>query len=107
MLEIYSEDNDIHDFVIIDCPPSLEHVLTIKCKMNNGRFCFSSYPMNIYALEWIKPINYTVELAVSRLNPDLENRLVFTMYDARTNLSLQVVENVNDNLQQIFIKQLY
>ena len=52
---------------------------------------------------------HTIELVKERLNPDLEMEgVVFTMYDARTNLSLQVVENVKDNLNQsISIKQLF
>ena len=41
------------------------------------------------------------------MNPDLEiEGVVFTMYDARTNLSLQVVENVKDNLQQNIYKTI-
>ena len=43
----------------------------------------------------------------SRLNPVLEiEGVVFTMYDARTNLSLQVVENVKDNLEQNIYKTI-
>lgn len=41
------------------------------------------------------------------MNPDLEiEGIVFTMYDARTNLSLQVVENVKNNLQQSIYKTI-
>ena len=44
---------------------------------------------------------HTVNLVKERLNPDLEMEgVVFTMYDARTNLSMQVVENVRQNLKQ-------
>lgn len=49
----------------------------------------------------------TIELVKERLNPDLSiEGVVFTMYDARTNLSLQVVENVKDNLQQSIYKTI-
>lgn len=42
------------------------------------------------------------------MNPSLEMEgVVFTMYDARTNLSLEVVENVKNNLNEKYIKQLY
>ena len=54
-----------------------------------------------YALEGLSQLMHTIELVKERLNPDLEMEgVVFTMYDARTNLSLQVVENVKDNLNQ-------
>ena len=48
-----------------------------------------------------------IELVQERLNPKLEiEGVVFTMYDARTNLSLQVVENVKDNLNQNIYKTI-
>ena len=54
-----------------------------------------------YALEGLSQLIHTIELVQERLNPNLEiEGVVFTMYDARTNLSLQVVENVKDNLNQ-------
>ena len=60
-----------------------------------------------YALEGLSQLIHTVELVKDRLNPDLEiEGVVFTMYDARTNLSLQVVENVKDNLQQNIYKTI-
>ena len=50
---------------------------------------------------------HTIELVQDRLNPDLEiEGVVFTMYDARTNLSLQVVENVKNNLNQNIYKSI-
>ena len=50
---------------------------------------------------------HTIELVQERLNPKLEiEGVVFTMYDARTNLSLQVVENVKDNLNQNIYKTI-
>ena len=60
-----------------------------------------------YALEGLSQLMYTIDLVKNRLNPDLEiEGIVFTMYDARTNLSLQVVENVKDNLQQNIYKTI-
>lgn len=54
-----------------------------------------------YALEGLSQLIHTIDLVKDRLNNDLEiEGVVFTMYDARTNLSLQVVENVKENLQQ-------
>ena len=60
-----------------------------------------------YALEGLSQLIHTVELVKDRLNSKLEiEGVVFTMYDARTNLSLQVVENVKDNLQQNIYKTI-
>ena len=60
-----------------------------------------------YALEGLNQVLKTVELVRKKLNPQLElEGVVFTMYDARTNLSLQVVENVKDNLQERVYKTI-
>ena len=54
-----------------------------------------------YALEGLSQLIYTVNLVRERLNPVLDiEGVVFTMYDSRTNLSMQVVENVKSNLTQ-------
>ena len=52
-----------------------------------------------YALEGLSQLIHTIDLVQQRLNPDLIiDGVVFTMYDVRTNLSNQVVENVKENL---------
>ena len=54
-----------------------------------------------YALEGLSQLIHTVNLVKERLNPDLDmDGVVFTMYDSRTNLSNQVVDNVKSNLKQ-------
>ena len=54
-----------------------------------------------YALEGLSQLIHTINLVKERLNPDLDMEgAVFTMYDSRTNLSMQVVENVKQNLSQ-------
>lgn len=54
-----------------------------------------------YALEGLSQLIYTINLVKDRLNPRLcINGVVFTMYDGRTNLSMQVIENVRNNLNQ-------
>ena len=54
-----------------------------------------------YALEGLSQLIHTINLVKERLNPDLDMEgTVFTMYDSRTNLSMQVVENVKQNLSQ-------
>ena len=90
---------DQYDFVIIDCPPSLS-MLTINA-MTTADSVIVPIQCEYYALEGLSQLIHTVELVKDRLNSKLEiEGVVFTMYDARTNLSLQVVENVKDNMQQ-------
>ena len=60
-----------------------------------------------YALEGLSQLIHTIELVRDRLNKRLKiEGVVFTMYDARTNLSLQVVENVKENLDQNIYKTI-
>jgi chromosome partitioning protein len=60
-----------------------------------------------YALEGLSQLIRTINLVKNRLNSKLEMEgVVFTMYDARTNLSLQVVENVKSNLKQAIYKTI-
>src|SRR5699024_6493569 len=60
-----------------------------------------------YALEGLGQVLRTVDLVKKKLNPSLElEGVVFTMYDARTNLSLEVVENVKSNLNRTIYKTI-
>ena len=94
-----------YDFVIIDCPPSL-NLLTIN-SMCAGDTVLVPIQCEYYALEGLTQLMHTIQLVTDRLNPDLEiEGVVFTMYDARTNLSLQVVENVKRNLKQNIYKSI-
>ena len=94
-----------YDFVIIDCPPSL-NLLTIN-SMCAGDTVLVPIQCEYYALEGLTQLMHTIQLVTDRLNPDLEiEGVVFTMYDARTNLSLQVVENVKSNLNQNVYKSI-
>ena len=96
---------DQYDFVIIDCPPSLS-MLTINA-MTTADSVIVPIQCEYYALEGLSQLIHTVELVKDRLNSKLEiEGVVFTMYDARTNLYLQVVENVKDNLQQNIYKTI-
>lgn len=88
-----------YDYVVIDCPPSL-NVLTIN-SMTTANSVLVPIQCEYYALEGLSQLIYTVNLVRERLNPRLEiEGVLFTMYDSRTNLSNQVVENVKDNLNQ-------
>ena len=96
---------DNYDYIIIDCPPSLS-LLTVNA-MTTADSVLVPIQCEYYALEGLSQLIHTVELVKSRLNPVLEiEGVVFTMYDARTNLSLQVVENVKDNLEQNIYKTI-
>lgn len=100
-----SEIRDDYDFIVMDCPPSL-NMLTIN-SMCAADTVLVPIQCEYYALEGLSQLIHTIELVKERLNPDLEMEgVVFTMYDARTNLSLQVVENVKNNLQQAIYKTI-
>lgn len=99
------EVREEYDFIIIDCPPSL-NMLTINA-MTTADSVLVPIQCEYYALEGLSQLIHTIELVQERLNPKLEiEGVVFTMYDARTNLSLQVVENVKDNLNQNIYKTI-
>lgn len=90
---------DSYDYIVIDCPPSLS-MLTINA-MTTADSILVPIQCEYYALEGLSQLIHTVNLVKERLNPDLEMEgVVFTMYDSRTNLSIQVVENVKSNLSQ-------
>ena len=96
---------DSYDFILIDCPPSL-NLLTINA-MTTAKSVLVPIQCEYCALEGLAQLMHTIELVHDRLNEDLViEGVVFTMYDARTNLSLQVVENVKDNLQQMIYKTI-
>ena len=96
---------DDYDFIIIDCPPSL-NMLTVNA-MTTADTILVPIQCEYYALEGLSQLIHTIDLVQQRLNPNLRMEgVVFTMYDARTNLSLQVVENVKDNLNQNIYKTI-
>ena len=94
-----------YDYIVIDCPPSLS-MLTINA-MTTADSVLVPIQCEYYALEGLSQLIHTVELVRDRLNPQLTiEGVVFTMYDARTNPSLHVVENVKDNLDQTIYKTI-
>ena len=88
-----------YDFILLDCPPSLS-MLTVNA-MTTADSVLVPIQCEYYALEGLSQLIHTVNLVKERLNPNLEMEgVVFTMYDSRTNLSAQVVENVKSHLNQ-------
>lgn len=82
-----------YGFVFVDCPPSLG-LLTINV-LTAARYVILPIQCEYYALEGISQLLRTVELVRQHLNPELEiARVLLTMFDYRTNLSQQVVEEV-------------
>ena len=93
------EIKDQYDFIVIDCPPSLS-MLTVNA-LSAADTVLVPIQCEYYALEGLSQLIYTIDLVRERLNPKLViNGVVFTMYDVRTNLSMQVIENVRNNLNQ-------
>lgn len=105
MREAIKAVKDEYDYIIIDCPPSLS-MLTINA-MTTADSVIVPIQCEYYALEGLSQLIHTVDLVKDRLNEQLSiEGVVFTMYDARTNLSLQVVENVKENLEQSVFKTI-
>ena len=103
--EITNKVRSEYDYIIMDCPPSLS-MLTINA-LTAATSVLVPIQCEYYALEGLSQLIHTIELVKDRLNNNLEiEGVVFTMYDARTNLSLQVVENVKDNLKQNIYKTI-
>ena len=99
------EVRDQYDFIILDCPPSLS-MLTVNA-MTAADTVLVPIQCEYYALEGLTQLIHTINLVKKKLNPELElEGVVFTMYDSRTNLSLQVVENVKDNLKENIYKTI-
>ena len=102
--ELEKVENE-YDFIIVDCPPSL-NLLTINA-LTAADTVLVPIQCEYYALEGLSQIIQTVDLVKKKLNPKLElEGVVFTMYDARTNLSLEVVENVKNYLKGTIYKTI-
>lgn len=102
MKQCLQEVKDQYDFIIIDCPPSLG-LITL-----NAFCCADSILIPVqceyYALEGLSQLTKTIKTVKKKLNPALTiEGIVATMYDARTNLSIQVM----DELKKFFQDKLY
>lgn len=87
-----------YDYVIIDCPPSLG-LLTIN-SLTAANSVLVPIQCEFYALEGLSQLMKTVTLVQRNLNPALTlEGVVLTMFDARTNLSIQVVDEVKNHFR--------
>jgi chromosome partitioning protein len=87
------EAGDRVDYIIIDCPPSLG-LLTVNAFVA-AREVLIPIQCEYYALEGLSQLLKNIQLIQKHLNPDLAiTTILLTMYDARTNLSAQVAEDV-------------
>ena len=103
--ECLGKVKEAYDFIIIDCPPSL-NILTINA-LTAADTVLVPIQCEYYALEGLNQVLKTVDLVKRKLNPQLElEGVVFTMYDARTNLSIEVVESVKNNLNRTIYKTI-
>ena len=94
-----------YDFIIIDCPPSLS-LLPLNALVAADTVLVP-IQCEYYALEGLSQVLRTINIVKRKMNPSLEMEgVVFTMYDARTNLSLEVVENVKNNLNEKIYKTI-
>lgn len=88
------EIKDKYDYIIIDCPPSLGFITLNSFTAANS--VLIPVQCEYYALEGLGQLINTINIVKKGMNKELEiEGAVLTMYDARTNLSNQVVKEVN------------
>ena len=88
---------DNYDFIIIDCPPSL-NILTIN-SLAAADTVLVPIQCEYFALEGLEQLLYTIRVMKDSINPELQiEGVVFTMFDSRTNLSIQVVDEIKRSL---------
>jgi chromosome partitioning protein len=86
------------DYVLIDCPPSLG-LLTVNA-LTAAHSVLVPIQCEFYALEGLSQLMNTIQLVQKHLNPALAlEGVVLTMFDARTNLSIQVVDEVKSHFR--------
>ena len=95
--DVFSHAKYLFDYILVDCPPSL-NLLTLNA-MCAADTILVPIQCEYYALEGLTQLMHTIELVQRKLNPRLAiEGVVFTMYDSRTNLSAQVVDEVKSHL---------
>ena len=99
------DERDNYDFIIIDCPPALS-MLTINA-MTMADSVLVTVQCEYYAMDGLSQLFNTVNLIRARMHSSLEvDGIVFTMYDSRTNLAYEVVENVKEHVREHVYKTI-
>ncbi len=94
-----------YEYILLDCPPSLG-LLTINA-LTASNSVIIPLQCEYYALEGLSLLMDTISLVKKRLNPMLRvEGIVFTMFDGRTNLSIQVVDEVKRHFHQQIYKTI-
>lgn len=100
-----SEVKEDYDYVIIDCPPSLG-LLTIN-SLTASDAIIIPVQCEFYALEGLSQLLSTIRLVQKHLNKELAiDGVLLTMFDARTNLGIQVIEEVKKYFQEKVYKTI-
>lgn len=97
----YREETSLEriDYIFIDCPPSLG-LLTVNAFVAANEVLIP-IQTEYYALEGLSQLVKNIEMIQEHLNPDLHiSTIMLTMYDSRTNLAVQVAEEVRDYFPQ-------
>lgn len=88
-------DLEGYDYIVMDCPPSLGILSILALTAADG--ILIPVQCEYYALEGLSQLMESIQLVRGGFNPDLEiEGVLLTMYDGRTNLSMQVVEEVKN-----------
>ena len=96
---VFAHAKYLHDYILIDCPPSL-NILTLNA-LCAADTVLVPIQCEYYALEGLTQLMHTIKLVQRKLNPRLAiEGVVFTMFDSRTNLSAQVIDEVKAHLAE-------
>jgi chromosome partitioning protein len=96
---------EMFDYIIIDCPPSLG-LLTLN-SLTASTSVLVTIQCEYYALEGLSQLMNTIKLVQKHLNLSLDiEGILLTMYDARTNLSIQVADEVKSHFKKKVYKTL-
>ena len=102
---VINKIKDEYDFILLDCSPSLG-LLTVNA-LTAADSVIIPVQSEYYALEGLGKLLNTIKIIQTRLNPDLQiEGFLLTMYDARTNLSNQVVDEVKKHFESMVFETI-
>ncbi len=103
--QVVEQLNDVYDFIIIDCSPSLG-LITVNA-LTSADSVIIPVQCEYFALEGLGKLLNTIKIVQSRLNPELDiEGILLTMYDTRLRLANQVVEEVRTHFQQLVFETI-